>query len=267
MRRIILGIIFIISSLCLFAQRVNEHGLKIVSEIEILNKCGSGQRICYEYEKTGKLKGLAVYDIAENKSISLLASFRMQDNKIIRQHNGYLDSFNDCIFEVDSNRHIVRYVVTPTNPNEQDYGLRWEMTYQYGYDTKYNRWYLSSDRYKEYYYDNDDRRYILNHVGNNNNLQYYEGVVAVINNISEYYDLTHRNDTNISLSFILVPFNNFWDDYYFKMTEWIDCRNEFIPKNTSITKYEYVYQNGNLNKVELYDMGYLKKIIRINYQY
>lgn len=260
MRRIILGIIFTISSLCLFAQRVNEHGLKIVSEIEILNKCGSGQRICYEYEMSGKLKGLTVHDISEDKSISLFASFRMQNNKIIRQHNGYLDSFNDCTFEVDSNRHIVRYVVTPTNPNEQDYGLRWEMTYQYGRDTKYNRWYLSSVRYKEYYYDNDDRRYILNHEGNNNNLQYYEGVVDAKNNISEYYDLSHRNDTNISLSFILMPFNNFWDDYYFMMTEWIDCRNEFMPKNTSITKYEYVYKDGNLNEIILYDMGYLKKI-------
>ncbi len=101
-----------------FAQRVNEHGLKMVSEIELLNKGGSGQKICYEYEKTGKLKGLAVYDIAENKSISLLASFRMQNNKIMRQHNRYLDRLNNCIFDVDSNRHIVRYVVTPTNPNE-----------------------------------------------------------------------------------------------------------------------------------------------------
>ncbi len=58
------------------------------------------------------------------------------------------------------------------------------MTYQYGHDAKYDRWYLSSDRYKEYYYDNDDRRFILNHEGYNNNLQYYEGIVAVINNVT-----------------------------------------------------------------------------------
>ena len=61
MRCTILAIICTIASLCSFAQRVNERGLKCVSEIEMSGRQTSNQRYVFEYFDDLRLKSMSVY--------------------------------------------------------------------------------------------------------------------------------------------------------------------------------------------------------------
>lgn len=61
MKQITLAFFMLFPVFCSFAQRVNERGLKCVSEFEMSGRQTNNQRFVFEYFDDLKLKSMSVY--------------------------------------------------------------------------------------------------------------------------------------------------------------------------------------------------------------
>lgn len=61
MKQMVLAFFMFLTVFCSFAQRVNERGLKCVSEIEMSGRQTSNQRYVFEYFDDLRLKSMSVY--------------------------------------------------------------------------------------------------------------------------------------------------------------------------------------------------------------
>lgn len=251
-----LGIIVIGLSLylCSFAQRVNEHGLKMVSEVEVFD--WELDKIILRYNEQNRLVGITVYkdwnwDKAKYDAktyvpkYELYAEYNIKDGKMIckRYDEGYRNPLYD--FKFDEWGHIVSYkekLLDGWNKGEVV-----ESEYTYSYDERM-------------------KRYVSTY-----------GWFGEFANIREgkYLNFGIKNDTNISLWWILKYDNcEYSVDYYFMMSEWIDCINDYMLKPTWDKQKEYAYcdnqyeydydSNGNLIEVREYNQYLTTNIEVVN---
>ena len=84
---VILYFCFFLFSLQSFAQRVNERGLKCVSEFEMSGRQASNQRYVFEYFDDLKLKSMSLY-----YGDKLYHTFTMNNGVLTRKSYDYTDS-------------------------------------------------------------------------------------------------------------------------------------------------------------------------------
>ena len=240
-RLIILVLFSAIIHLSSFAQRVNEHGLKMVSEVEVFD--WELDKILMKYNEQNRLVGMTVYkDWNWSKAkcdactyipnYELYAEYYIKDGKMIckRYDEEYRNPLYD--FKFDEWGHIVSFkekLLDGWNKGEVV-----ESEYAYSYD----------DRMK---------RYVMSDINFMN--RSYQDIRKGIN-----IDPVHKNDTNISIEWILYFANcEYSVDYYFKVSDWIDCINDYFHIGNWDKQKEYAYcdnqyeydydSNGNLIEV------------------
>lgn len=209
------------------AQRVNEHGLKMVREVEVFD--WELDKIILTYNEQNRLVGMTVYkDWNWSKSkcdartyvpnYELYAEYNIKDGKMIckRYDEEYRDPLYD--FKFDEWGHITSFKEKPSAA-----WLKGEI-FEYEYD---------------YSYDERMKRHVSTY-----------GWFGDFADIREGKNLNFdiMNDTNISLWWIL-RFDNceYSVDYYFMLSEWIDCINDYMLKPFWDNQYEYKYDSsGNL---------------------
>ena len=241
MRKIVFVLIISISCLCSYAQRVNEHGLKMVREVEVFD--WELDKILLKYNEQNRLIGMTVYkDWNWNKAkydaktyvpkYELYAEYNIKDGKMIckRYDEEYSNPLYD--FKFDEWGHIVSY-------NEK----------------LLDGWNKGEIVVSEYAYSYDERmkRYVMSDINFMN--RSYQDIRKGIN-----IDPVHKNDTNISIEWILYLANcEYSVDYYFKVSDWIDCINDYFHIGNWDKQKEYAYcdnqyeydydSNGNLIEV------------------
>lgn len=241
-------------TLTTFAQRVNEHGLKMVSEVEVFD--WELDKILLKYNEQNRLIGMTVYkDWNWSKSkydtstytpnYELYAEYNIKDGKMIckRYDKEYRNPLYD--FKFDEWGHIVSY-------NEK----------------LLDGWNKGEVVKSEYTYSYDER--MKRHVST-------YGWFGEFANIREGKGLNFdiKNDTNTSLWWIL-RFDNceYSVDYYFMLSEWIDCINDYMLKPSWDKQKEYAYcdnqyeydydSNGNLIEVREYNQYLTTNIEVVN---
>ena len=86
----------VLFSLQSFAQRVNERGLKCVSEFEISGREYDGYRYVFEYFDDLKLKSMSIY-----YGDKLYRTFTMNNGVLTRKSYDYADSDCEWVYDMD----------------------------------------------------------------------------------------------------------------------------------------------------------------------
>ncbi|MBD5222408.1 MAG: hypothetical protein HDS70_08615 [Bacteroidales bacterium] len=250
-------LLIICFTLCSFAQRVNEHGLKMVSEVEVFD--WELDKILLKYNEQNRLVGMTVYkDWNWNKAkydaktyvpnYELYAEYYIKDGKMICKR--YDEEYNNTLydFKFDEWGHIVSF--------KEKYLAEW------------HNGYVAEHEY-DYSYDERMKRYVMSDINFMN--RSYQDIRKGIN-----IDPVHKNDTNISIEWILYFANcEYSVDYYFKVSDWIDCINDYFhiawwdKKAGCDNQYEYGYDsNGNLIAVRENDPATrIERVDGVEYRY
>lgn len=306
-KQILLFFIFVLISLCSFAQRVNEYGLKMVSEIEYTTKHGASVELFkFNYDEQNRLIRMSVFRKWNHsyEQIERMKSWTAQDRK------EYFETFPK---EFKLYRDFVKTSEGLTVKDYDTYNyspLRWEVTFDcYGNISKIFEYEefapgsIKRDEYNfEYKRDGIDNTFRLSrhshtetgkHKGEKSwfgtsvgtlfsEILYHNGFLtggyqSNFESYKEQIDYAHINDTNINLLYFfsgigLVP-------EYFALTEWLPCRSKYFMLDRDIkevcNRYEsfivdmcrYGY-DGNGNLTEIETISeHNKKYVRIKYLY
>lgn len=233
MKKFILLLLLLNTTAILYAQRINEYGKKMVKELEILD--WEHDKILFEYNDQNRLTGMTVYkdweyekhpkeDKVHIPKFELYAEYRLQGNTMYckRYDEEYSEPLYD--FKFDEWGHILGFKANYLDEDEPE-GYRvisWDYTYPY---------------------DELAKRHMLSEEDSN----ILRGTYSEIRE-GENIDPDHKNDTNISTEWILYFSNcGYSVDYYFKITEWVDCINDYFHKGVYDNQFTYEYDDrGNL---------------------
>ena len=123
-KHLIISLFVFSFSLQLFAQRVNERGLKCVSEFEMSGRQASNQRYVFEYFDDLKLKSMSVY-----YGDKLYHTFTMNNGVLTRKSYYSPDSDCEWIYDMDVYGNVAR--ITMTCLGSDGSGFKTEHTYTY----------------------------------------------------------------------------------------------------------------------------------------
>lgn len=260
-----LAVIFMIStSVYSFAQRVNEHGLKMVSEVKLYSlKGGIDCNLKFEYNSTGSLIGVKCYGHNNlTEKYGLKNEYRLNNGRLIFKDYEADWNIYQYEFEFDWNNHITRITETPIKG--QDVGSKWEMNYLYDFDTNTNSYYLSKETLREWNTNTITNTYVF--LSDHCFGEYELRDECVLRKRVDYViDKCKVNDTNLSLLDFLIyggiSISN-GIERYLSITEWIGKHNKYLvdTDNPKYHRYEYVYdKQGNLLEAYLYDWGKWEK--------
>lgn len=263
MRYIILIFIFTISSLCSFAQRVNEHGLKMVSEI-IYNdaKRGNTYRIEFGYSDKDRLSAMTVFvDWGTKGNYELYKKAQLTDNGLTyKDYYLFKDGRYECSFDLNGYLTSVSYYHTYDDGSIERYDYR----YYYHYDKGVKMYVLEKYEWVELY-------------KKKHHVSWYQQSNVISNNVDDLrdrYDYTHANDININI-LPLFGYEIMGGDMRFEflsITEWLNVRRDYFVKPfTDTRKYEYQYDE-NHNLIEVLSFRHLKNwkltdCVKIKYLY
>ena len=275
MRRITLIIIFTISSLYSFAQRVNERGLKCVSEIKMSGRQASNQRYVIEYFDDLKLKSMSVY-----YGDKLYHTFTMNNGVLTRKSYDYTDSDCEWAYEMDVYGNIAR--ITMTCMESDGSGYKTEHTYTYAQSERHPWRQVVEDNTIEFARLSRAKPFRRNNNDWNLKFDYRDGIIWDVT-----YNYRHSDsDNDNSFGYAAKRFNfnvkndtniDFWqlwatrttNETIVALTEWLCLRPDFLMNDVG-SHYEYEYDNdGNLIKItdRSWDMQYVYKEIKIKYLY
>lgn len=275
MRRITLIIIFTISSLYSFAQRVNERGLKCVSEIKMSGRQASNQRYVFEYFDDLKLKSMSVY-----YGDKLYHTFTMNNGVLTRKSYDYTDSDCEWAYEMDVYGNIAR--ITMTCMESDGSGYKTEHTYTYAQSERHPWRQVVEDNTIEFARLSRAKPFRRNNNDWNLKFDYRDGIIWDVT-----YNYRHSDsDNDNSFGYAAKRFNfnvkndtniDFWqlwatrttNETIVALTEWLCLRPDFLMNDVG-SHYEYEYDNdGNLIKItdRSWDMQYVYKEIKIKYLY
>lgn len=275
MRRITLIIIFTISSLYSFAQRVNERELKCVSEFEMSGRQTSNQRFVFEYFDDLKLKSMYVY-----YGDKLYHTFTMNNGVLTRKSYDYTDSDCEWAYEMDVYGNIAR--ITMTCIESDGCGYKTEHTYTYAQSERHPWRQVVEDNTIEFARLSRAKPFRRNNNDWNLKFDYRDGIIWDVT-----YNYRHSDsDNDKSFGYAAKRFNfnvkndtniDFWqlwatrttNETIVALTEWLCLRPDFLMNDVG-SHYEYEYDNdGNLIKItdRSWDMKYVYKEIKIKYLY
>lgn len=273
MRRIILTIICTIASLCSFAQRVNERGLKCVSEIEMSGRQTSNQRYVFEYFDDLRLKSMSVYH-----GNVLYYTFTMNNGVLTRKD---YDNFGcEWNYDMDVYGNVAR--ITMTCIGSDGSGFKNEHTYTYAQSESHPWRNVIEDNTIEFARLSRTKPFRRNNNDDVHKFEYRDGIMQDVtfreifpkeyteerfNRLKTKYNFSVKNDTNIDFWQLWEPKTS--NETIIALTEWLCLRPDYLMNDVA-SHYEYEYDNdGNLIRIidRSWDMKYIYKEIKIKYLY
>ncbi len=260
--RLISGLCLVLSFLCSFAQRVNEHGLKMVSEIEVFDL--RDDRDCsvkFEYNSKGNLIGTKCYGYNfDTEKFGIKNEYRLTNGRLYYKDYEEGGNVYKYDFELDWNNHITRKTETATAG--QDVGSKWEWNYSYEFSPLSNEYYISKVIRREWNTNTQTKTYVFLNEACVGEYELSEG--CVLNKGKQYViDKSQINDTNLSLLDFFIYGLRLTHGHYLSLTEWMGFHNRYMPDtdDSKYYKYEYLYdKDGNLSEVRLYGWGKWEKL-------
>lgn len=275
MKKVIFILICLICSFSLFAQRLNEQGLKMVKEIiykgyNIKGELSTKKNYLFGYNKGNKMISLDIY-----KNGELIEAY-INENRTFKKYQNYVSDFSKHKFSYDMFGNITsfEYICLSEKDGKTPY---WKHIYTFDYDydgkTRQHRLRRVSDDYSEY--KRSTKSYI----------DISSRVCAEVIDIGGLYidgskkegsgfyliDYDHPNDTNMSFYGILTSGIGYrsMDFDSLLLTEWINVRSPYFAKySTDLYKLYFHYDDkGNLIQVEQREHGKLIRVIEIKYYY
>lgn len=290
MKYIILITIVTIMSVCSFAQRVNEHGLKMVSEIEYLDKGRSVNYLFkFKYDKKDRLSRMSVYkkqlwdnedDPFCSKEYKLYRDFIKDDDGLTVKDYGSFD-YSPLRWEVAFDCYGNINSISVFEEFELGAIKRDDFNFEYERDGLDNTFRLSRYSQTETSKRKGQKSWYGTTVGTlYNDVFYYDGYILLnsypkyIERYKKQIDYDHINDTNINLIYLMGGgglYGGGMNMAYFTLTEWLNCRSKYFMKvDSEIREYRYKYDDsGNISVIEEWEhwnnKDYLKSKVKIKY--
>lgn len=266
MKPIIIIIFFALTAFSSFAQRLNEHGLKMVSEVEYAISYSRTYLFKFKYDDHNRLAQMSVYQDGK-----LYRDFiKTSDGLTVKDYDDY--NFSPLRWEVAFDCYGNISKIFEYEEFEPGAIKREEYQFFYERDGIGNPFRLSRYSQTETSKRKGQKSWYGTTVGTlYTEIFYKDGFIKA--GYPEYFkryagniDYEHINDTNINL----LRLCNF-DGFYFTLTEWIPCRSKYFEKehymDSSENLYQYDYDaQGNLVEIR-YIPDILKKKITIKYLY
>lgn len=257
MRKFLLAILFNVFAFCSFAQRVNERGLKCVSEIEMSGRQTSNQRYVFEYFDDLRLKSMSVY-----YGNVLYDKFTMNNGVLTRKSYDYTDSDCEWVYDMDVYGNVTR--ITMTCLGSDGSGFKTEHTYTYAQSERHPWRNVIEDNEIEFVRLSRTKPFRRNNNDWNRKFEYRDGIIWDVT-----YNYRHSDsDNDKSFGYAAKRFNfnvkndtniDFWqlwatrttNETIVALTEWLSLRPDYLMDfEGDYINYYYEYDNkGNLIRI------------------
>lgn len=253
MRKVLLIPLILLIPFSLFAQRVNEYGQKVISEILIVHKYegeelrNNTQKYVYTYSDDLKLKGLKYYwgdDLQEE--------FTLVNDALIRKQYSYADDGVKYEYDFDLYDNIAK--ITEYSYGSDGSVVKYEYNYTYEYSKEHNWWQMVGSGWTEWYKPKNSKCFYKQELAPYWEYCYIDGIrydKGVSQSGIEYrredFNFDVKNDTNIDLYRIIDREEIFIG---IEATEWLRSRNEYLRNKKYVSPYEYKYDNDNLIEIQ-----------------
>ena len=278
MKRIFVVMTILINSIIgLSAQRVNERGLKCVSEIEMSGRQTSNQRYVFEYFDDLKLKSMSVY-----YGDKLYHTFTMNNGVLTRKSYDSPDSDCEWVYDMDVYGNVTR--ITMTCLGSDGSGFKTEHTYTYAQSERHPWRHVIEDNEIEFARLSRAEPFRRNNNDNIRKFEYRDGIIWDVtyreqfpneytdkrfNSVAQLFNFNVKNDTNIDFWQLWSTMTS--NETIVALTEWLCLRPDYLMDwKDGYFEYVYEYDNdGNLIKItdRSWDMKYVYKEIKIKYLY
>ena len=274
-KHLIISLFVFSFSLQLFAQRVNERGLKCVSEFEMSGRQASNQRYVFEYFDDLKLKSMSVY-----YGDKLYHTFTMNNGVLTRKSYYSPDSDCEWIYDMDVYGNVAR--ITMTCLGSDGSGFKTEHTYTYAQSERHPWRNVIEDNEIEFARLSRTKPFRRNNNDDIRKFEYRDGIIWEVthreqfpneytdkrfNSVAQRFNFNVKNDTNIDFWQLWFPRTT--NITIVALTEWLCLRPDYLMKDVG-SHYEYEYDNdGNLIKItdRSWDMKCVYKEVKIKYLY
>ena len=278
MKKIFVILTILVSSVfSLYSQRVNERGLKCVSEIEMAGRQTSNQRYVFEYFDDLKLKSMSVY-----YGDKLYHTFTMNNGVLTRKSYDSPDSDCEWVYDMDVYGNVTR--ITMTCLGSDGSGFKTEHTYTYAQSERHPWRHVIEDNEIEFARLSRAEPFRRNNNDNIRKFEYRDGIIWDVtyreqfpneytdkrfNSVAQLFNFNVKNDTNIDFWQLWSTMTS--NETIVALTEWLCLRPDYLMDwKDGYFEYVYEYDNdGNLIKItdRSWDMKYVYKEIKIKYLY
>lgn len=271
---VILYFCFFLFSLQSFAQRLNERGLKCVSEFEISGREYDGYRYVFEYFDDLKLKAMYVY--SEN---TLKHKFTMNNGVLTRKSYDYIDSDSEWVYDMDVYGNVTRATRTCIAPDGS--GFKTEHTYTYAQSERHPWRNVVEDREIEFARLSRTKPFRRNNNDDIRKFEYRDGIiydvtfredypedyVNIFDRCAKRFNFNVKNDTNID--FWQLWSTRTTNGEIIALTEWLSLRPDYLMDfEGDYINYYYEYDNkGNLIRIVEKHGNCIMKEVNIKYLY
>ncbi len=249
--------ILVSSVFSLYAQRVNERGLKCVSEFEMSGRQASNQRYVFEYFDDLKLKSMSVY-----YGDKLYHTFTMNNGVLTRKSYYSPDSNCEWVYDMDVYGNVARITMTCLGPDGS--GFKTEHTYTYAQSERHPWRNVIEDNEIEFARLSRVEPFTRNNNDWNLKFDYRDGIIWEVT-----YNYRHSDsDNDKSFGYAAKRFNfnvkndtniDFWqlwstmtsNETIVALTEWLSLRPDYLMDfEGGYINYYYEYDNkGNLIRI------------------
>ena len=276
MEKIFVILTILVSSVfSLYSQRVNERGLKCVSEIEMAGRQTSNQRYVFEYFDDLKLKSMSVY-----YGDKLYHTFTMNNGVLTRKSYDSPDSDCEWVYDMDVYGNVAR--ITMTCLGSDGSGFKTEHTYTYAQSERHPWRNVIEDNEIEFARLSRAEPFRRNNNDDIRKFDYRDGIIWDVT-----YNYRHSDsDNDKSFGYAAKRFNfnvkndtniDFWqlwstmtsNETIVALTEWLCLRPDYLMDfEGGYINYYYEYDNkGNLIRIVEKHGNYIMKEINIKYLY
>ena len=249
--------ILVSSVFSLYAQRVNERGLKCVSEFEMSGRQASNQRYVFEYFDDLKLKSMSVY-----YGDKLYHTFTMNNGVLTRKSYYSPDSDCEWVYDMDVYGNVAR--ITMTCLGSDGSGFKTEHTYTYAQSER-NPWRnVVEDNEIEFARLSRAEPFTRNNNNWNRKFDYRDGIIWEVTYnyrhsdsdndksfgyAAKRFNFNVKNDTNIDFWQLWFPSTT--NETIVALTEWLSLRPDYLMDfEGDYINYYYEYDNkGNLIRI------------------
>ena len=264
----------VLFSLQSFAQRVNERGLKCVSEIEMSGRQTSNQRYVFEYFDDLRLKSMSVYH-----GNVLYHTFTMNNGVLTRKSYDYTDSDCEWVYDMDVYGNVARITVTCLGSNGR--GYKTEHTYTYAQSERHPWRNVVEDKTIEFARLSRAEPFVRNNNDDIRKFEYRDGIiydvtfredypedyVNIFDRCAQRFNFNVKNDTNID--FWQLWATRTTNETIVALTEWLCLRPDYLMDfEGDYINYYYEYDSkGNLIRIVEKQGNCIMKEINIKYLY
>ena len=276
MKKIVVILTILVSSVfSLYSQRVNERGLKCVSEFDMSGRQASNQRYVFEYFDDLKLKSMSVYH-----GDKLYHTFTMNNGVLTRKSYDYTDSDCEWVYDMDVYGNVTR--ITMICLGSDGRGFKTEHTYTYAQSERHPWRHVIEDNEIEFARLSRAEPFRRNNNDDIRKFDYRDGIIWDVT-----YNYRHSDsDNDKSFGYAAKRFNfnvkndtniDFWqlwstrttNETIVALTEWLCLRPDYLMDfEGGYINYYYEYDNkGNLIRIVEKQGDYIMIEVNIKYLY